>query len=146
MIRQLSEFIVKDFWLKLFSLALAVLIWFTIFQAIQQQGSPVNAFNPNLKKRTFYNLPVTPVSSSSDVRNFKLSPNEVQVTVQGEGKLVDGLQAEEIKARVDLSGLETDGDIHQHVEVATPMGLTCVNIEPSDVQVLPPAKASTAAH
>jgi hypothetical protein len=146
MISRLSELILKDFWLKLFSLALAILIWFTIFQAIQQQGSPVTGFTPNLKKRTFYNLLVTPVSSSSDVHNFKLSPNEVQVTVLGEAKLLEGLQAEGIKARVDLSGLESEGDLRLHIEVATPPGLTCVDVEPAQVQVIPPPKSPVPAH
>ena len=142
MIRQLPEFIFKDFWLKLFSLALATLLWFTIFQAIQQQGTPVTSFNTNLRKRTFYNLPVKAVSSSSDVHKFKLSPGEVQVTVQGDGKLVDSLQADDIKAQVDLSGMETEGDLHLRVQVATPTGLTCIELDPPEVQVVPPSKTN----
>ena len=40
------ESIVKDFWLKLFSLALAVLIWVTVKFVIQNQPNPTPSSQP----------------------------------------------------------------------------------------------------
>jgi hypothetical protein len=145
MITRLPELFYKDFWLKLFSLAMAILIWFTIFQAIQQQGSPVHSLSDKVKERTFYNLPVTRMSASSDVSGFKLNPDEVQVTVQGEAKNVDVLQAEEIKARVDLTGISANNTQRKRIEVSTPAGITHIKIEPADVEVVFPPKSSSPA-
>jgi hypothetical protein len=37
----LRQLVLQDFWLKLFSLALAVLIWFTVFFALTKKVSPL---------------------------------------------------------------------------------------------------------
>ena len=43
MIAFLRHLILKDFWLKLFSISLAVLIWITVSLAIQKEVSPAAA-------------------------------------------------------------------------------------------------------
>ena len=40
MIFQLRDLIFKDFWLKLFSLALAIMIWATVKLAIRKEETP----------------------------------------------------------------------------------------------------------
>jgi hypothetical protein len=40
------ESIVKDFWLKLFSLALAILIWATVKFVLHNQANPVTQAQP----------------------------------------------------------------------------------------------------
>lgn len=144
MMNRLAELFLKDFWLKLFSLALALLIWFTIFQAIKQQGSPVSASNENIKQRTLYNLPVVKVSSSSDVSDVRISPTEVQVTVQGDAPSVVSLPDQDIKVRVDLSDLVPGRKLRKPVEVSAPAGITYVSIDPAEVEVVLPPKPPTA--
>jgi YbbR domain-containing protein len=134
------QLIFHDFWLKLFSLALAVLIWVTVSFAIRQQGSPVSTLGLPVKERSFFGLPVVVLSSAEDVRTFKVSPSEVEVTVQGEAKILDKLQGREIRVIVDLTGVTSRGDFFKRIEVATPPGVTHVRVVPPEVQVLFPLK------
>jgi hypothetical protein len=134
------QLVFHDFWLKLFSLALAVLVWVTVAFAIRQQGSPVNTMGLAIKERPFYNLPVVVMSSAEDVRNVKVSPNEVEVAVQGDAKIVDKLHSKDIRAIVDLTGVEGASDLRKRIEISTPPGVTHVRVIPPEVQVVFPAK------
>ncbi len=140
MIAFFRQLVLHDFWLKLFSLALAVLVWITVSFAIRHQGSPVNSLGLTMKERPFFNLPVVILSSAEDVRNFKVSPNEVAVTVQGDAKVVDQLQSKDIRALVDLTGVESARDLRKRIEISTPPGVTHVHVTPPDVRVVFPSK------
>ena len=140
MMRVLRHLILEDFWLKLFSLVLAVLTWLTVSFAIQKEASPMSALNFAIPERTFFNLPVVVMSSAEDVRNFKVTPNEVAVTVQGEAKTLHSLQSKDIRALVDLTGLEAAGNVTKRIEVSTPAGVTHVHVVPPEVKVLFPSK------
>ncbi len=140
MIAFFRQLVVHDFWLKLFSLALAILVWVTVSFAIRHQGSPVNTMGLAIKERPFYNLPVIVLSSAEDVRNFRVSPSEVEVTVQGDAKIVDNLRAKDIRTMVDLTGVEAAKDLRRRIEVSTPPGVTHVRISPPDVQIVFPPK------
>lgn len=140
MILFLRDLIMRDFWLKLFSLALAVLIWFTVSFAIQQQVSPATTLGLSMKERTFYNLPVVVMSSAADVRSFKVSPSEVEVTVQGDARTLQRLQSSQIRAIVDLTGIEAAHDLRKRIEVSTPPGVTHVRINPPEVTAITPSK------
>jgi len=141
MIKFLRHLIVDDFVLKLFSLALALLFWLTVSFAIQKRGvSPPVALTLNTEVRTFFNLPVVVMSSASDVRNFKVSPNQVEVTVRGEPQTLQNLQSKDIRAIVDLSNIEAAQSLRKRIEVSTPPGVTHVGILPEEVQVIIPSK------
>ncbi len=90
MIAFLRNLVFEDFWLKLFSLVLAVLIWLTVTFASQKEGGT--------EDRVFSNLPVTVLASAEDVRNFKVSPREVEVTVRGDPQTLQSLQSKDIRA------------------------------------------------
>jgi YbbR domain-containing protein len=138
----LKDLILKDVWLKLFSLALATLIWFTVNIAIQNQVSPVSAL-PLVKtdRRTFSNLPVVIVSSAQDTRSTSVNPKEVEVTVEGDAKVLKSLYNRDIRVWVDLTGIEAAHDMRKRVEVSTPAGVTHVTVEPPEIQVIFPPKS-----
>ena len=142
MMRFLRNLILEDFWLKLFSLVLAVLIWLTVSFAIRKETSPISALSFALPDRTFLNLPVLVMSSAEDVRNFKVDPNEVAVTVQGEARLLQSLQSKDIHALVDLTGLTATGEVYKHIEVSTPPGVTHVQVVPPMVRVIFPSRST----
>jgi len=138
MITFLRDLIFRDFWLKLFSLALAVLIWLTVSFAIQKEGSPVSALGLAIQERTFANVPILVVSAGQDVRHMRVRPSEVEVTVQGDPKIVRGLQASDIRVIVDLTGIETAQGLRKRIEVSTLAGVSSVRVAPEDVQVIFP--------
>ncbi len=140
MIVFLRELFFHDFWLKLFSLALAVLIWLTVAFAIKKEGSPVVALTVPLQEMAFSNLPVVVMSSAQDVRSIRVSPSQVEVTVQGEGKTLRGVQAKDIRVIVDLTDIEEAQGLKKRIEVSTPPGISLVRVFPSEVQIVFPPR------
>jgi hypothetical protein len=117
-----------------------VLVWVTVSFAIRQQGSPVNTSGLAIKERPFYNVPVVAVASAEDVRAVKVSPNEIEVAVQGDATIVDKLHSRDIRAIVDLTGVQAAPDLRRRVEIFVPSGIACVRVVPPDVQVIFPPK------
>jgi YbbR domain-containing protein len=140
MIKFLRHIFIEDFLLKLFSLVLALLFWLTVSFAIRQKEvSPAPALTLNTEMHTFFNLPVVVMSSASDARNFKVSPSTVEVTVRGDAKTLANLQSKDIRAIVDLTGIEAARAL-KRIEVSTPAGVTHVRVVPEEVQVIVPPK------
>jgi hypothetical protein len=142
----LRQIFLKDFWLKLFSFALAVLTWFTVWFALARQGerpgSPVPSLTlPRIEKVTYANLPVVILSSAEDVRSFKISPKEVTVTVQGDSETLGGIDTKDIRVMADLTGIGSAQDMHKRIEVSVPAGITVLRVQPTEVQVIAPVKA-----
>jgi hypothetical protein len=108
MIAFLRNLLFEDFWLKLFSLALAVLIWFTVTFVSQK--------DVRTESRVFSHIPVTVLSAAEDVRNFKVSPSEVAITVQTGVETLQNLQSKDIRAMVDLTGVAAVHELRKPVE------------------------------
>jgi hypothetical protein len=153
MIAVVRDLVFRDFWLKLFSLVLAVLIWLTIWLfAIRNDMPPSTALgNARLEERTFYNIPVLVMSAAADVRDFKVSPGEVAIRVRGEikelhaleQKLHDDPQAREIRALVDLTGIEPVQGMRKKIVVTTPADITfeeALQALPNEVEIIEPTK------
>ena len=130
MIAFLRNLLLEDFWLKLFSLALAALIWFTV-TFVSQKGVRTDT-------RVFLSLPVTVLSAAEDVRNFKVSPDEVEVTVQGEAETLQNLQSKDIRVMVDLTGVAAARELRKRLEVSVPAGVTYLRVAPEEVQIIFP--------
>jgi YbbR domain-containing protein len=80
------------------------------------------------------------MSTAADVRDVKVRPSEVEVTVRGEGKLVRSLNGNEIRAIVDLTGIESARELRKRIDISMPAGITLVRVSPEEVQVLVPPK------
>lgn len=141
MIRFLKTLVLEDTLLKLLSLFLATLIWFTVSSL---RGDAVALRPPalNLRQITFFNVPVKVLSSASDVHDFQVDPQHVEVTVEGSASAVGQLKTEDIRAMVDLTGLEATGDVFKKIEITTPSGVTHVRIVPKEVKVIYPQRRS----
>jgi YbbR domain-containing protein len=140
MISFLRHLIIRDFWLKLFSLALAILIWLTIWFAIGKGVSPLAAFTNRTPEQSYYNIPVLVRLPAADVRNVKVDPSEVQVTVRGDEKVLKELKPRDIRAEVDLTGIESARGLRKRIEVTTPPGVVYVRVFPDEAEVIIPPK------
>ena len=129
MITYLRNLIFSDFWLKLFSLVLAILIWLLVSFAIHKEAPPVRAFN----------IPVMITSSAADVRNIRVNPGEVEVRVRGELRKLEELQARDLRAIVDLTGMKIAPGVRRRVEITVPADITFVEVNPRDVEIVPSA-------
>ncbi len=127
-----------DWLLKLFSLALATLTWLAV--SFSQRQKPVDVLGrPDLSSNKFRDVPVFVVSGSADVHDLKVSPSEVDlVTLQGEKTIMHNLERKHIHIQVDLTGITITNGMKRRVDVITPPGVTCVGVEPEEVEIIVP--------
>lgn len=136
-----QNIVLKDIRLKLFSLMLATLAWFTVYVALKNATSTGAAIPlAATEQSTFFHLPVVIMSSAEDVRSMRVNPKEVDVTVRGEAKALRKLTSKDIRVIVDLTGSEAARDLKKKIEVSTPAGVTHVKVDPDEVQVIFPQK------
>jgi YbbR domain-containing protein len=127
-----------DFGWKLFSVILAVVLWLTVHNIYEE---PKTAFASVAgDKVTYDNLPVFVVSSGADVGDFRVVPGAVSVTVSGPPDIMAILQANQIRAVVDLTDIASARDLRLRVDVSTPPGVTLVSVDPPRVGVILPPK------
>lgn len=137
MIELLRNLVFRDLWLKLFSFVLAFLIWFTVNIAVKNDLSPASSLtlSPPMQE-DIPDLPVVILSSAEDVRSVRVNPKTVNVTVQGDSKILKTLQKKDIRVMVDLTNIEAAHDLRKRIEVSTPPGVTQVRVDPQEVQVI----------
>jgi YbbR domain-containing protein len=132
---------VRDWPLKIFSLALAVLAWLAVTFSIRNEVVPLTS-SRSAAERTFYNVPVVPLSADSDVEHFRVKPAEVDVTVQGDTETLQQLRSSEVRVVADLTGVRLDStNVLRRVEVVTPPHITHMQTKPEKVEVVPPPAA-----
>jgi YbbR domain-containing protein len=133
------DWLVEDLGWKIFSLILAVAIWLTVHRILLESAAPVA--NGGGRTLTYGNLPVLIVATAADVHLYRVVPESVKVTVTGSPEAIAVLQANQIRATVDLTSLDGAKDLKRNVEVAVPSGVTVVSVEPAKVGVImPPSK------
>jgi YbbR domain-containing protein len=134
----LRAWLVEDVGWKIFSLILAVAIWLTVHRILQEPIAPVTSTGG--ATLTYGNLPVLIVATAADVHLYRVVPENVKVTVTGSPEAIAVLQANQIRATVDLTGIDFAKDLKRSVDVAVPSGITVLNVEPPKVGVIvPPA-------
>jgi YbbR domain-containing protein len=126
MITFLRNLIERDFWLKLFSLVLAILIWLLVSFTIHKEAAPVRIFN----------IPVLITSSVGNVHNLRAQPVEVEVKVRGEARKLEELETKDIRAFVDATGVQTVPGFRK-IEITVPADITFVQVTPTEVEVVP---------
>ena len=139
----MRDWFIKDFGWKLFSVLLALAIWLTVHKILEESAPPpvvVPPRPPTPVATTFTNLPVLIVSAAADVREFHVTPNTVTVTVSGQPEIMAVLQANQVHALVDLTDIEAARNLQRRVDITTPAGVTLVNVDPAEVNVVIPAQ------
>lgn len=129
----MRDVIIKDWGWKLFSLLLAVAIWFTVHRILQESATNIAPISV-----TYEGLPVVIVSASADMREYHLLQPTVAVTLSGTPEAIGNLQAKQIHATVNLTDLTTVINAKQRVEVAAPPGVTVISVNPESIGVLAP--------
>ncbi len=128
------EMLLRNFGWKMLSLGLAVAIWLTVRTAINERGAQ--------SVRTFDNIPAQIVSGTTDVRTFRVVPDTVSITVRARPEVIAVLTEREIHAFVDITSADLTQNFNRRVQVATPIGITVVRVDPVEVSVEPPPKST----
>lgn len=135
----MRDLITKDLGWKLFSVALAIIVWLTV-QTLRREVATGTAPLSATMTRTFEKLPITVVSAAADVRAVKVNPEFAQVTVSGRPESIRALTGRDFHVMVDLTESEPARDLRKRVDVSAPAGLTITHIVPVEVEVLVPQK------
>lgn len=142
MISFLRYLIVRDFWLKLLSFVFAVLIWLTVKKVFlsREITVPINAFGTQPVEQNYVNVPILVIFPAAELRSVDVQPSEVQVTVQAEPRAFQNLKPEDIRAQINLTGIESAHSLRKRVEVILPTGFTYTRVIPDEVEVIVPPK------
>ena len=130
--------ITNDFWLKMLSLALAVLTWLAVSKLFLEKGE-ISPF-AQVDEQRFVNIPIMVKLHAEDAREVTVRPTAVQVWVRGDRKLLDNLTAKAVEAEIDLTGIESARLLQKKIEVRLPSGLVCTRVIPDEVEVIVPPK------
>ncbi|HYT59544.1 MAG TPA: CdaR family protein [Haliangiales bacterium] len=136
MTRALREYIPEHFGWKLTSVGVAVLIWLAINFNIQgsfrsSESRAAAAATTTATSR----LPVTVITTATDLRVFTITPSEVEVTVRGEERVLDGLKKTDVQAFVNLIDVKDTKSFSKKVIVHTPLNVTAIRVVPDEVTV-----------
>ena len=130
----IRDYLLKDWAWKLFSLFLAAAIWLTVHRILEPETISLAGQTSTL---TFETLSVQPVSSTSDVRFYRVTPPVVRVTVSGPPEVINQLQQSQVQAEVNLT---SDSGGTAPVAVVTPPNVTLISVEPPTVSIIAPTK------
>ncbi len=136
----MRDLFLKDLGWKIFSLLLAAGIWLTVHRILLESPEPETTGGAS--SLTYGNLPVLIVAAASDVHLYRVAPSAVSVTVRGSPDAIAVLQANQIRATVDLTDIESAGDLKRRVDVSVPSGITLVSVEPAKVGIIVPPSPS----
>jgi YbbR domain-containing protein len=126
--------LLHNFWLKLFSLVLATMIWMTIHIGIK---GDITLTNPNISHpyRTGIKLPVSIITQPGDARVFKISPKEITANIVGEEPIIRRMTGKEIKIYVDLTDVKTKGMTNGELRADAPKDVTVLELNPAAVSI-----------
>ena len=127
--------IVQNFWLKLFSLVLATMIWFAIFGAQKNLHSSQSALGTVTQK--IEHVPITVMQSAADYRSFRVEPRHIDVTVQGPIAEVQALTPRQLEVFINLTDVHDTAGLNKKILVHAPAGITIVRVSHTEDQVVP---------
>jgi YbbR domain-containing protein len=135
----IRNWLTNDVGWKVFSLILAAAIWFTVNKVLQEPTAVKHGSTG--ATLTYGNLPILIVASAADVHLYRVIPETVTVTVSGSPEAIAALQVSQIRATVDLTGIDAGNELKRNVDVSVPSGITVTRVEPVKVGVIvPPEK------
>ncbi|HZF02502.1 MAG TPA: CdaR family protein [Methylomirabilota bacterium] len=126
----MRDFLTKDLGWKIASVALAVVIWVTVYKYESPTEHGVTVEN------TYGDLSVVAFSATGDPRAYQIAPDTVSVKVSGPEKLMNQLQGNQIHPFVDLTGAESAKGFRLSVNVALPKGVTLDDVDPPWIGVM----------
>lgn len=139
----LRDLVTHNPWQKFFSLLLAALIWSTVHFGIGQD--PRTEDLPG-NRRSYQNIPITVLTTASDLNRYQVSPTVVSLTLQGRPDMLEQLHPSELEVYVNLTE-NSPLRMKRRIHVNVPPGLQVVLMQPQEVQVEPisPSSATSGA-
>jgi YbbR domain-containing protein len=123
---------ISDFWVKAFSLALAVLIWKTVDHAIHLKTAAETS-SAAKAERIIRALPISVMRDGADIHSFRLTPARVDVTLSAPA--LQNIRDKDIEVYVNLKDVLDGVAMHKRVQVFAPPEVTVIRVSPPEVSV-----------
>jgi hypothetical protein len=129
----MRDWILNNFGWKITALVLAIAVRFALRP---EDGQPLLPDSLRTTTRYMVAHPITLSKPATDLRQFKVTPENVDITLSGEAKVLKELDDREVRATVDIRDLEPGSDTVQiHVFVPPEGGIKLKKIYPDRVHV-----------
>lgn len=128
------KIIFHNFWAKVCSLLLAVMIWHVV-NTWQQGGRLERAPVVATGEVTFYRHSITVMKSAGDERAFRVTPATVDVTLKGPVEIMDKLRSGDLMVYINLVDLGDAPPLPLKVMVHHPPGVAVTRVDPPEVHV-----------
>jgi hypothetical protein len=128
------DLILNNFWWKLTALSLAIVVRLALHP---QDGQPLLPNSMRLDyTRYLVQHPVILSKPATDLREFKVTPETVDITLSGDAKVLKNLDVSEVRATVDIRDINPETNtVRIHVFVPPEGGIRLERMTPERVQV-----------
>jgi YbbR domain-containing protein len=126
----MRHLIFHNLWLKLFSIALATVIWLGIDNSIQNDKNASRMLVTGV-----ISVPVAVDLPPGDKRVFSITPKDVAVMAVGKDAASFQAARKDVRVSVDLTHLTSTEPTTVDVKAETPPNINVMEINPSSVQV-----------
>ena len=124
----LRGIILHNFWLKLFSIAMATVIWLAIHYSIHDE------LNQSLRSE-YIRVPISVKTAVGDKRVFRITPDEVVVTAVGKDDALLRATRKDIRVNLDLTDFNATQSTTKELKAEAPPDIKVVSIAPPSVEV-----------
>jgi hypothetical protein len=132
----MHDLILKNFWLKVFSLMLATTMWYVLQPSTESEPRYLqNPFRPSPITREF-NCPVTLLVAPAEHPSYQVEPTNVTIKVSGDPSILNELDPEDIKAYVNVSTIHAPQGAFP-VEAFVPKEVVVRSLSPTHVYIKP---------
>jgi YbbR domain-containing protein len=126
------DYILHNFGWKLASMVVALLIWLTINSNMENSFKLPETHSSATLSRS---LPVTARKPPEDVRGFAFTPNQVEVTIRADERVLDNLKMSDVDVCVNLLDATDAKSFRRKVLVHTPPNVVVMKVAPDEVTV-----------
>jgi YbbR domain-containing protein len=125
------DLVLHNFWWKLLSLLVAVLMWLTIQTAFRRDQSLRESPVVNSDTRDFSLVPVKILTSTPNVYHYAADPASVAVEISGSVDDLAQLQEKQVHAFVDVTDAGDEKQFRRAIQVEVPGNLKVENLKPT---------------
>ena len=130
-----ADSIRNNIWLKVFSFALAMLIWFTVRSPTPKEiGLPTWSLWKDVADRSFTNMPVVLLILPDQGQRFTIYPATADIIVKGSPDTINRLSRSDLKVYAQIVDFNFPLGAFP-LKIVLPQGVTLLSINPSSVIV-----------